>query len=611
MCIVSLASIFFVVGLSTENHAYVESTIETYQYFTNRSDDSLYLSDIDYIANQSYARYDKIRYDEVNGGGKITVKIENNAFSFDKGIWAHANSQVTYDISNYDYKYFTAFVGLNTTSTRGDGVHFYIYTSEDGTNWGEAKFDEVKTPGTNATFVKVDISEANYIRLIANQIANNASDHAVYADAKLVNEVNESFAVKSVDEYNGIIKSQYNGESDITGELEFNLLKKELVQNVGQYTLTSFSNESEDNKAFFDWLMSNQKALRYYILGGKPTGSYYNSLKEFSRLYKNYKADFENKEVTKYGNSLGDLYLRMAVSLSLTHSHRVGLWINNASNAYNQSDSVRRYAIYRYMHKNGLLKGVNGADLAEWFEDYSVEEMRYVMATSIDDEEILWLNAYTQERIDKSGGSYLTPHPYIAYVTPNDDNPVFYAEENKDYFNDLFSVLDPNNEGQRIGLWDLEYTIPGGVDEPEYTIKIQRGYRVYKLWIVMRNKFGTGVVCGGISKTGTTIKGVHGIPAAVVGQPGHAAYIYYSRNSNGEGYWSLDNDVSGWAYSGAGSAGGAIPGSGRGLLGYSTGPYAKGDTGTYVALAQEVINHKDTYEQSQKLVYLASTYSDS
>jgi len=580
----------------------LNTDVETYQYFNSKAEEGIYLSDIEYIKNQSYTKYDQIRYDEVNDGSKITLKIENSAFSFNKGIWAHANSQVTYDISNYNYKYFTTFIGLNTTSNRGDGVRFYIYTSEDGTNWGEAKHDEVKLPNTEASFVKIELGNAKYIRLIADQIDGNGADHSVYADAKLVNSLEDNSAFKTLEEYDEIIKNLYNNQMDLTGEIEFNLLKRQLVQNVGKFTINSFYNESEDNKNALDYLMSNPKALRYYILGGKPSSNnYYKSLKEYSRLYRNYKNDFNNTEVTKYGTVLGDLYLRMVTSLSLTHAGVVGLWMDNSS-PKNQSDSVRRYAIMKYMHKNNLFEGPSGMDYNSWFENYTVEEMRYVMSNNIDDESILWLNAYVRELLKKEGDARLWPHRYIAYVWPNYANPVYYAEENKDYFNELFSIPDEKHEGQRIGLWDVIFTIPGGVDVPEYNLQIQRGTsdnKIYKVWMNMRNKFGTGAVCGGISKTGSNIRGVLGLPDAVVGQPGHAAHINYFQNSNGEGFWGIDNDVSGWAYTGS-----------SGLLGWANAPYASGYTGTYIHLAQEVVNHFDIYEQSQKFVYLADSYTD-
>ena len=257
ICLISISIFLKYTNINMKDNT-KNGTIEVHQYFSNRTieADSIYLSDIEYIKgnNQSYTKYDQIRYDQVDvNGTKISLKIENGTFSFKKGIWAHANSQVTYDISSYDYKYFTTFIGLNTTSTRGDGVRFYVFTSVDGQNWGEAKHDEVKLPGEEASFIKIELGDANYIRLIANQIAGNAADHSVYADAKLVNDISENESIfKTVEEYDKIIQSQYNGQLDLTGEIEFNILKRQLINNVGKFTINSFYNESDDNKKMLD-----------------------------------------------------------------------------------------------------------------------------------------------------------------------------------------------------------------------------------------------------------------------------------------------------------------------------------------------------------------------
>ena len=266
----------------------------------------------------------------------------------------------------------------------------------------------------------------------------------------------------------------------------------------------------------------------------------------------------------------------------------------------------------------GDLKVLDSYDVTKWFENYTIEEMRFVMNNSIDDESMLWLNLYTQEKIEKNNNNlrYLTPHPYVAYVYPNYGRDLYYAEENKDYFNDLFSVrkndlnsgkelLDANgNSTGRLGLWDVTYTIPGGKDVPEYTLKVTRGTsedKLYKVWMNIVNKFGTGAVCGGISKTGSNIRGVHGIPSSVIGQPAHAAIIYYTQDDNGNGYWNLDNDVDGWAYSEKGE---------RMLLGWGNASFSRGYSVVYMALAQEVINDNDKFEQSEKFVYLADVYKD-
>ena len=576
-----------------------------------------YLSDIEYDKNQSYVGWGSITLDQnldsSKNNGLISLVVDGKVKTFLKGISAHATSTLIYDISGYDYDYFSTYYGVDAgRGATGNGVKFFIYTSTDGENWElhTPASPSVKKGNNEAEFIKIDIRNKKYIKLYANSNGGDEADHSVYANAKLTkesykeeeNNIPYDF-IKTVDEYNAIIESQYTGQEDITGELEFNILKRELVKNVGYDLLQAIAHLDQDSRETISWLLNNQKALKYYILGGKPAGNnYYKSLTEYSRLYRNYKNDFNNTTVTKYGTILGDLYLRMATSLSLTHAGLVGLWMNNASTPENQSDSVRRYAIIRYMHQNNLFEGPDGMDYNSWFENYTVEEMRYVMANNIDDQSMLWLNAYVRELIRKEGSSRLWPHKYISYVWPNYGNPVYYAEENKEYFNQLFSVPDEEHEGKRIGLWDVVYKIPGGVDTPEYTLQIPRGTsdnKIYKVWMNMRNKFGTGAVCGGISKTGSNIRGVLGLPDAVVGQPGHAAHINYFQNSNGEGFWGIDNDVSGWAYTGS-----------SGLLGWANGPYASGYTGTYIQLAQEVINHEDTYEQSQKFVYLADSYSD-
>lgn len=598
-------------GIELENQKVSSIENEAILYFSDKSGNFLYLSDVDYVKDQSYVGYDEIRYDEVNGGGKITVKVENNAIAFEKGIWAHATSQVTYDISQYDYKYFTAFIGLNTTSNKGNGVIFSIFTSIDGKDWGEPVIQMPKLPGENATFVKVDIHDVNYLRLVAFDNDGNGQDHSVYADAKLVNEIADESVFLTVEEYDRIIQTQYNKQGIIDKDLEFTILKRDFVKSVGKDTLNLVYNANDENKAAIDWLMNNYDAMHYYIFGGRPDGGYYNSLFQLGRLYYNYKDDFNIttplNNIYEPGLTEGELYKKMVITLSLTHSQNVGLWMQPSAQE-NKSDAVRRYAIYRYMYKNDMFKATDKVDITPWFESLKIEEMRLVLNNIIDDEEIIWLNRYVQSRIDASPNSawgLLTPHSYISYVFPNYSNPVFYSEDNFDYFNELFAVPDMNNPGEKIGLFDVSYTIPGGKDVPEYTLKITRGtsnYKLYKVWMNFRNKFGTGAVCGGISKSGSNIRTTHGIPAAVIGQPGHAAIIYYTKNAAGQGYWGLDNDVSGWVYSEKGE---------RFLLGWGNDrTYVKGYNIPYIVQAQEALNDYENFVKAEKLVKLANSYSE-
>ena len=543
----------------------------------------IYLSDIDYIETESKSGWGSLLKDKTSANGRIQIKINGGAYSFDKGMWAHASSILMYDLTNYDYDYFTSFVGLNTTSTAGNGVTFRIYTSVDKTNWNlEAEI--AKMPQANADFVKIDIRGKKYLKLEADDNKGNGQDHSVYADAKLTKtSYEEAQDVVSLEKINKKIENF--GEIDFNNkEHELAILQRDLIKNASEFVIKRFIGESSANKEAFEWLFNDIDNLRLYIMGGKPAGNYYNSFKVLKRLLESHKSDFDIQEVTKYGTKYGDLYKRMAIALSLTHSAQVALWMQPGA-AENQSDAVTRYEIYKELHKNDKFKVTNSIDITKWFENYTVEEMRFVMNNLIDDESIVWLNEYVQSKIDANPNSawgLLTPHSYIAYIWPNYGNPVYYDDANYDYFNNLFSV-----NGKKL----YDYGITRGTSSK----------KVYKVWMNFRNKFGTGAVCGGISKTGSNIRATHGIPAAVIGQPGHAAIIYYTQDAEGRGYWNLDNDVSGWTLSEKGE---------RMLLGWGNESYQRGYSVVYMALAQEVINDFESFEESQKRVLLADVYQN-
>lgn len=572
--------------------AEVDTSVDIIKYSSLRSSErsedyqEVYISDI--TPAEKHVGYGSLGKDADPNGNKLSLRIENSWFTFEKGLFAHASSTLVYDLTEYtEYNYFVAFIGINITSNRGNGVNYHFYTSDDKKTWNEVGEGIHKDPVENATYVEIPLNGAKYLKLEVDANGANGNDHSVFADARLVSDLKNNFVLESADEINEQIKTQYNGQSTIEGDLAHLIFKRELVSRVGQYTINSFYNESDDNKAVINWLFNDQKALRYYVLGGTPDGgSYYNSLTQLARLYKEYKDDFKITEPAKYGTPYGDMYLRMAVALSLTHAQRVALWMQPGA-IENQSDAVRRYQIFKELYNNNKFKVRDDIDITKWFEKYNVEDMRFVMNNLIDDASILWLNEYVQSKIDATPASawgLLTPHPYMAYVWPNYGNPVYYDPANHDYFNnELFSVNGKTLE---------EYGIPISSAD----------HKVYKVWMNFRNKFGTGAVCGGISKTGSNIRATHGIAATVIGQPGHAAILYYTEDAQGKGYWNIDNDVSGWTLSEKGE---------RMLLGWGNGTYARGYYQVvYMALAQEALNDYENFEKAEELIMLARTYSN-
>lgn len=556
--------------------------------------------------SESRPGWGQLKLNQDGDGNKLSVMREGAYYTFDHGIWAHATSELYFNVAEYSEKYnrLVMYVGLNRTSTAGDGVKFWIYTSSEDTfytsgptHWTlQSDENKVYTRGQDAVKIEIDITGAKYLRFTANQISGNASDHSVYIEPMLISEdyKEKESTFPSVDDYDKEIEKCTN--KDLSNpEYELLVLQRKLVSNVGSYALERMIEEDSANLETLNWLMNDVENLRYYLMGGEPTGGYYNSIKELTRLYKTYRTDFADTTPINGGkDTKGNLYKRMAITLSLTHSSRIALWMQPSATE-NQSDSVKRYALYKKLYDEGKFKvteqGEKGAtqtiDITPWFENYNIEEMRWVLGTLIDDEEILWLNEYTQRRIDEAPASawgLLTPHPYMAYVWPNYANPEYYKEENKEYFNDLFATeLDKNGKAVKgKGLFDYEIT--RGTEE----------YKLYKLWMNFRNKFGTGAVCGGISKSGHCIRGVNGIASAVIGQPGHAALLYYTRNSEGKGYWGIDNDISGWAGSEKGE---------RLLLGWGNDrTYVRGYNVPYIIMAQEALNDYENFVKAEEIL---------
>ena len=550
--------------------------------------DCIYLSDMAYMDISSTA-YSTIKLDKNLEGNLISLLVNGRQKMFMKGVFAHANATLAYDLTGYDFDYLTAYLGVDAgRGNIGNGVRFEIHTSEDGKNWKlqeRVNNNAVFKGNTESYFLQYPVKGVKYIKFVIRDCGNNSNDHSVLADAKLIKEGYEQPAptvdfIKTVEEYDKLIKNFPS--STLTAEQELILLQRNFVDNADYDLLQNLATFNSTYGDTLKWLMTDLANLKLYVMGGKPTGSYYNSINALTELYQNYRADWEIKDISKNGVVLGDLYKKMAITLSLTHSAKVALWMQPSA-PENQSTAVVRYAIFKSLYDNGGFVVSPTVDITPWFETYTVEEMRFIMNNIIDDESILWLHDYTQKQIDAHPNqvwTYLTPHPYMAYVWPNYANPVFHDQARKEY-------------------WDQKYD---GIFSKYGVTYSTESNMVYKVWMNFRNEFGTGAVCGGISKTGSNIRTVHGIPAAVIGQPGHAAIIFYSRNAEGKGYWGIDNDVSGWTLSEKGE---------RMLLGWGNDRrYVSGYNVPYMVMAQEAINRFDEYQRSAELLMLADTYQN-
>ncbi len=443
-------------------------------------------------------------------------------------------------------------------------------------------------------------------------------------------------------------------------ELEKLILQREFISRAGQFALRKFTTQSGENNAanaaVLEWLLNDLDALREYMLGGTPfKGDYYKSLTVLSNLYKSYKKDLDDTTLLSgdgkpgSGNkfmpkrTFGELCRTMMFSVALTHDTTIGSYLQ-ASVKANQSVANRRYAIFKYMYQTERFVATRNAD-GTWksetmnmFGSLKVEEMRWLMCAIIDDESLIWLNDYVQTRINNAPnnvGNLYTPHSYVRYTDPNYNNPVFYDDANYDYFNALFSVdsrevkvgdkviIEDDNKGTALaesqisgsahnnanithyGLWDSKYIVPAGEGEDDYEMSVSRTVtgvaKLQKVWMNFNNKFKTGSVCGGISKSGVNIRTSRGIPANVIGQPGHAAILYFSKDANGKGSWKIDNDVGGWLAATKGE---------RHLLGWGNEAWQRNSGGTvvYFHLAQLCLDDYDNLVRAEEYCWLAKVY---
>lgn len=542
--------------------------------YAEENNDVMYLSDMEYVENQSFTSDGhSIHVDENEDSQMITLNIDGSPKSFFKGICAWATSEVVYDLSDTDYDYFSAYVGVDVSETpyyKPTGVLFTIFTSSDGKNWTE-KYTSGSPVfnSSDAVFVEIELDkDTSYLKLRADENYTSATDwysnyydEAVYADAKLYKKdyTEPSYtpdAIPTVAEYDAEL-SAYSGYEP-SGDYEALLLKREFVSRVGHDTLELLASHSKAYNDTIQWLLNDTDTLRLYLVGGKPEGTYYNSIAVLSKLYAAHKDDLSD-------SSHGDLYRTMMLALSLTHSGKAYFWMNGKdSNA--ASDAVTRYEIYKNLYLNKKIE-------SSVFETLTVEEMRWVMNTIIDDEEIVWLNDYVR----KENGN-TDPYHYVFY----------------DYSDTYDYTLEQYYSKENYDTWNNKYSLS------TYNITYEQGKP--KLWIA----FEQGAQCGGISKTGACIWGAYkGLPNTCVSQPDHCAYIYYTQNTSGDGVWYIGNNISDW-----GTSGNTEHLNTRTMNDWASKNQTNEWLANYILLAQAAQNEYSKYEASEIILMLAEVYAN-
>lgn len=143
-------------------------------------DDFTYVSDYDWTS--ASAGWGSVRKDKSPSGNAIRLTdADGKEVVFEKGLGAHANSKVVYDLTGIDAKYFSAYVGVDRAMYNSVGsVGFEVWLD------GEKVYstDVIRAKDT-MEYIEVNLAGAEKLELRTNNGGNgNGSDHSVWGDAK-------------------------------------------------------------------------------------------------------------------------------------------------------------------------------------------------------------------------------------------------------------------------------------------------------------------------------------------------------------------------------------------------------------------------------------------
>ncbi|MEG0448855.1 MAG: NPCBM/NEW2 domain-containing protein [Lysinibacillus sp.] len=144
-------------------------------------DDYNYLSNFNWKSTQN--SYTAPKKDISISAKTLRLTAENDSeVAYEKGIGAHSNSTIVYDLTDKEADYFTSFVGVDRQMYGTVGsVIFQVFVD------GEKQFDSgLMNSRDSQKFVEVNINGAKELKLVVTDGGNgNGSDHATWGDAKL------------------------------------------------------------------------------------------------------------------------------------------------------------------------------------------------------------------------------------------------------------------------------------------------------------------------------------------------------------------------------------------------------------------------------------------
>ncbi len=539
----------------------------------------IYISDLEYITanNWSYNGWSghSIQKDKNPEGGTIKLNVDGKPKIYLKGMGIHATGQVTYDISSYSNKYtrFIAKVGVDASRTTSSSLWIRISTSTDGENWRELQKTSLLTYGSNGVDVDVEIKGATYLRIYVDANGGNTADHGVIANAKIVtedyNEETEGLVgydkIHKIEYYDNILK-EHNAEYNMNNNYRL-ILEREFVRKIGYDEIQAVASIYPESKATLDWILdeSNPSVLEQCIQVGELREglSFFNVI---SSLYNIYKEELKTEN--------GYVYQKMIISIA------AGYTTDAVASPLSFSLMTPTYDVQERFRLMKQLFDTNQFERPSEFKELPVELMRSVMNDAVRNDELLWLNAYSQTK----GANKLNCHAYMSYVSPNYNRDIFFAEENKSKYSNKYNLET--------------YNVPYGDG------------RTQRYWMALE----AGGICWNISRMAQSVCRVNGIPSYGAYQPGHEPYFIYS-TKNGKGIWQINYNIGGWGicsttWGGTGRYRLPLDWANKYFTDQAVGGSKGGTSSGYIVLAQANLNDYANYQKSVGYNLLANSYTD-
>ncbi|MGX7173654.1 NPCBM/NEW2 domain-containing protein [Enterococcus ratti] len=464
-----------------------------------------WLSDMEFSQWKSgYGGQNGVRKDTNMSGNKLSLKIENILTQFEKGIFVHADGFAQFDISTLssDYSRFVTTVGIDQSQGNLGEVVFYIQGSKDGRTWENLKVSSVIKGSNNAEDIEVNVKGYKQLRLWANSHGPNGNDHAVFAGARLVKENydlnSENYqGVKPLAEYDKEI-SKLGAENAVNNHTDL-LNERELVRQLGYRAIQNSVKENAKNKDALDWLLSDKDALNLFIEAGNIEQPI-RFMDALGNIYHDHKADLQD-------SNHGELYKKMMIAAAAGWSSDIYTSPLSFSMPLPSNDISERYGIMKELFENNQFARMDE------FATYDMEHLRMVMTDSIANDELKWLNGYSQTK----GADRLNMWKYgVPYVAPNYNQESLYDMANKQAMDEKYHL-------------------------PQYNIQYgEKGKN--RTWMVME----AGGLCWNISRLGQNLLKSNGVATVGIFQPGHEAVLQYAKQPDGKGKWAINNNVGGW-----------------------------------------------------------------